>query len=76
MTKETIKTVTKCPTCGAECEIKSSRGGSTHWYDPKGKGVLEGKAAEELRKALRDISLVKKIGTVYGEKSIPREDNR
>jgi len=35
----TIKTVTNCPTCGAECKVAGE--GETHYYIPKNKYTEE-----------------------------------
>lgn len=39
-----IKSVTNCPTCGAECDIA---GDETHYYIPKSKGILSEKNTQE-----------------------------
>jgi hypothetical protein len=65
-----IKTVTHCPTCGAECTVEGE--GETHCYRPK-EGKLR-EAAEYAYKALRveivDLSGALLVAKVKLEKAL------
>lgn len=51
---DTIKSVTKCPTCGSECQVKSD--GTTHYYAPKDNSALSETAEEILEKHWKTVT--------------------
>lgn len=46
----TIKSVTNCPTCGAECEV---HGNATHYYVPI--SVIKLRRIEDLEKDIQEL---------------------
>lgn len=58
--QETIKSVTTCPTCGSEVDVKAD--GETHYYIPKNKTI----SGEEMSRVIKGLTQIKDGDAIGG----------